>query len=246
MKRLLVSIHDVAPSHFARLERIVPFLEETNGIGTRYSMLVVPDFWRKGHLRDDPAFCAWLRARAAAGVEMILHGYYHRDETPHTSWGQSLKASALTAREGEFLGLSRAEALARMQQGKAELEDILGQAVKGFIAPAWLYSAGTKDALKDANMMFAEDHWRVWLPGQDRVVAKGPVISYASRSKSRIASSLLWSRLATTLLRPLDTVRLAVHPHDFDIPSLITETHRALGVLQQNRQLSYYYELAAD
>ena len=241
-KRLLVSIHDVTPRHFERLKRIDAFLKE-QGIGSRYSMLVVPDFWHEWPLAEHDEFNAWLRARAAEGVEMILHGFYHRDDSQHASVAARFKANALTAREGEFLGLSRAQATERLQRGQAVLEAVLGHKAEGFVAPAWLYGEGALQALGDLGFEFAEDHWRVWSPCTGAKLAASPVISYASRSRARIASSLLWSRLATTLLRPTAVVRQAIHPHDFDVDRLIAEIGRALSSFLTHREPILYRDL---
>jgi hypothetical protein len=127
----------------------------------------------------------------------------------------------MTAGEGEFLGLPQAEALARMQRGKALVEDIIGRPAAGFIAPAWLYSEGAKTALAEAGFALAEDHMRVWRPADGAVLAKGPVITWASRSKPRIASSLAASWALRKVLQGAETVRIAVHPGDTGVPRLL-------------------------
>jgi predicted deacetylase len=242
VKRLLLSIHDVTPRHFERLQQIDAFFK-ARGIGSRYSMLVVPDFWGKWPLKDHSEFLDWLRARADEGVEMILHGYSHRDETVHSDAGTRWKAGVLTAGEGEFLGLDRGEATARINRGKTLLEDILGRKIDGFIAPAWLYSPGSRQALEDMGFGFAEDHWSVWSPRKGKTFTRGPVISYASRSRGRILSSLAWSRVATTLLAPTQIVRQAIHPHDFDVDSLVREIDRALMSYLGSRKPVQYRDL---
>ena len=114
MKTLLFSIHDVTPRHFDRLLRIDRLLCDS-GIGNRYAMLVVPDFWRQWPLEAYPAFRSWLKSKAEDGVEMILHGFSHIDETDHGRLMDRFRARVMTAREGEFLGLDEAEAVAAQQ-----------------------------------------------------------------------------------------------------------------------------------
>jgi predicted deacetylase len=238
-KRLIVSIHDVAPRHGERLKRIEALLAEC-GIGTRHSMLVVPDFWRDGPLPHHPAFCAWLKGRAAAGVDMLLHGFTHRDETVHTGAVARWKAANLTAREGEFLGLGPEEARHRLVEGRRMVETVIGRAVSGFVAPAWLYGPGAKTALRELGFAIAEDQLRVWSPRDGRVLLRAPVVSYASRTSGLIKSSLAWSRAATMLLKPAQTVRLALHPHDVDVPALVKEIRRAiLAFLADRRPVTY-------
>lgn len=243
-KRIVVCVHDVSPKHWERLIRIDAFLSDL-GLAGRYSMLVVPDFWGEWPLADHPDFCAWLRARRDEGVEMLLHGYYHRDTTEHRSRLAQLKAVTMTASEGEFLGLSHAEATSRLREGRAVLEYSLGGAIDGFVAPAWLYSAGTRQALAELGFRVAEDHLTVWRPTDGRVVHRSPVVSYASRDRRRIIGSLVWSRTASSVLGPLPVVRHAIHPHDFDVPVLIEEIRRSLAGFTATRSPMRYSELAA-
>jgi predicted deacetylase len=136
----------------------------------------------------------------------------------------------MTAGEGEFLSLSQTEAASRMQAGKILLEDILGRPVAGFIAPAWLYGPGALAALDEVGFALAEDHMKVWAPGQatlgpltrdQRVLSRGPVVTWASRSPGRIRSSLAFAALARIALPVLPTLRVAVHPGDVTVPALL-------------------------
>ncbi len=243
MSRLLVSIHDVTPRHGERLRRIADLLAR-HGLRGRYSVLVVPNYWHEWPLADHPAFVAWLRDRIDEGVEPILHGYYHRDETEHRRGWDRLRGRHLTAGEGEFLGLGYEAARARLAAGRHLLEDLLGASVTGFVAPAWLYGQPTRDALRDLAFAHAEDHWNVWSPSTGRRLASGPVVSYASRDRVRVAGSLIWSRASGPLLRPLPVLRLAIHPNDLDVPALERELERRLAALVRAREAIVYRDLA--
>ncbi|MBO0750451.1 MAG: DUF2334 domain-containing protein, partial [Porphyrobacter sp.] len=139
-KRLLVSIHDVGPAFKSEIGQLADRLGAHLG-GHRFAMLVVPDHWGMHPLAGDRAFGARLRRWADQGVEMFLHGWFHRDTAAHAGLA-GFKARHMTAGEGEFLGLSAAEAGSRMAQGKALVEDVIGRPVAGFVAPAWLYGPG--------------------------------------------------------------------------------------------------------
>lgn len=242
MKRLLLSIHDVAPIHAERIARLeAAYAEEAGGDGL-WAMLVVPDFHGRSPVAGDRAFQSWLRGRAAAGCEMFLHGWFHRDDGRHEG-AAGLKARHMTAGEGEFLGLTEAEARRRLAEGRKLIEDIIGGPVAGFIAPAWLYGPGAQAALRAEGFAVAEDHFRVWSPRTGAVLSRDPVITYASRSPGRVRSSLLWSRIARRLLGPFRTVRLAVHPHDTDVPALGVETRRAVRAFRKGRTLGRYRDL---
>ena len=240
MKQLLLSIHDVTPAHGERIARVEAELAALTGGSATYAMLVVPDFHGRAPIAGDRAFQAWLRGRRAAGVEMLLHGWSHRDDAP-TGW----RARHMTAGEGEFAGLDEAEARRRLRDGRALIEDIVGAPVGGFVAPAWLYGPGALAAVAAEGFAVAEDHMRVWSPATGRTLARGPVVSYASRSRGRMASSLAWSRVATTVLAGLRTVRVALHPHDVDKAPLVAELRRAIAAFLEQRRLGSYQGLAA-
>lgn len=241
-RRIVVSVHDVTPRHFDRLARIERFLRDA-GLAGRYAMLVVPDFWRQWPIADHPRFQQWLRSRAAEGVEMILHGYHHLDETPHPHAAARWKARLATAGEAEFLGLDAAEATARLRRGKDEIESILGTPVEGFIAPAWLCGKGAASAMREGGFRYTEDHWGVWCPSTGRMLARSPVVSYASRSRARMEASLLWSAASRVALARAPVVRLAIHPADFGHERLVRAIDRTLRGFLAAREPCLYRDL---
>ncbi|MDB5737054.1 MAG: hypothetical protein JWO65_722 [Sphingomonas bacterium] len=237
-RRLLASIHDVGP----RFEREVDLLADrlTGHIGApRFAMLVVPDHWGEAPLASSRGFQAKLRAWADGGVEMFVHGWTHRDD----SGDAGFRARHMTAGEGEFLSLPHAEALRRMTEGRKLIEDVTGRAAAGFIAPAWLYGPGARAALGDAGFALAEDHLRVWRPADGRVLARGPVVTWASRSAARIRSSLAFAKLARTALRPLHTLRIAVHPGDAHVPALLDSIDASFAAACRQRVAGRYADL---
>ncbi|MCJ2186295.1 DUF2334 domain-containing protein [Novosphingobium beihaiensis] len=241
-KRLLASIHDVGPGSERQVEQLYGLLEARLG-GPRFAMLVVPDHWGQHPLRANPAFQARLRGWADAGIEMFVHGWFHRDSATHSSGTAQFKARHMTAGEGEFLGLDEATALQRMRDGKALIEDITGRETAGFIAPAWLYGEGARSALAKAGFALAEDHWKVWNAATGNTLAKGPVITWASRSPMRTASSLAFAALARQTLPLTRTVRIAVHPGDVTKESLLSSIDRTLRRFAASHTPSKYAEI---
>ena len=85
----------------------------------------------------------------------------------------------------------------------------------------------------------------MWQPASGQVLAKGPVITWASRSRPRQWSSRLFAGLARTALHGQSVVRIAVHPGDVTVPALlgsIAATFRAFAV---RRPVGRYAELLA-
>jgi predicted deacetylase len=237
-RRLLASIHDVGPKFEAQVDvlsdRLATLLD-----GSRFAMLVVPDHWDEAPLSASPAFAAKLRGWADNGVEMFLHGWRHRDDAPAKGFAQR----HMTAGEGEFAALSRADAASRIADGRKIVEDAIGRPVAGFIAPAWLYSPGAIEAVREAGFTLAEDHMKVWNPVSEQVLSRGPVITWASRSPARIRSSLMFSGLARATIGVLPTVRVAVHPGDVTVPALLSSIDATFHRFTKTHVPSRYADL---
>ena len=242
-KRLIASIHDVHPGSLDAVERLAAQFERHLG-GPKFAMLVVPDHWGRNAWGGNSSFAARLRGWAGQGIEMFVHGWFHQDRSDHSGIA-ALKAKHMTASEGEFLGLDTAEAARRMAEGKALVEDAIGAPAAGFIAPAWLYGPGALEALARSGFALAEDHMKVWRPATGEVVAKGPVITWASRSGPRTASSLLAATLGRNFLGLLPTVRVAVHPGDVTKQSILGSIEKTLAAFSRKRAVGRYADLLA-
>jgi len=238
---LLASIHDVGPRFESETDAL--FERIVSHIGSpRLAMLVVPDHWGMAPLSAARNFQTRLRSWADQGVEMFVHGWFHKDMAAHSGASQ-LKAKYMTAGEGEFLGLDHATALQRMTDGKALIEDIIGRPATGFIAPAWLYGDGARSALSEAGFGLVEDHFRVWRPATGEVLTRGPVITWATRTPARQASSLFFAAAARTLLQPSKVVRVAVHPGDTGSQPVLESIDRCLKSFTKERHAAAYADL---
>ena len=237
---LLASIHDVSPRFETKVDRLVAELEPW--VGSRFAMLVVPNHWGTYPIKPGSSFATRLRDWSDSGVEVLLHGFYHRDHGQHRGLDR-LRAGAMTAREGEFLGLSRADAAKRIVKGRALLEDVIGRPVTGFVAPAWLYGRGAREALADCGIELAEDHFRVWSPASGRTLAGGPVITWASRSPARLYSSIAAAAVLGRIA-PQHALRIAVHPGDSGSPELLNSIRATFARASRNRRAAHYSDLA--
>lgn len=237
--RLLASIHDVGPRSEGPFDRLLS-LFAGQGLETP-GLLVVPDHWGEAPLRPGTPFASRLRALSEAGHEIFLHGWFHRDD----SGSAGFMARHMTAGEGEFLGLDAAQAGRRISAGRSLLEDIIGRPVTGFVAPAWLYGEGAHMALRIAGIPIAEDHWRVWDPRSGTVLARSPVVTWASRTPLRRWSSLAVAAAARTLPLPT-TMRLAVHPGDVTSPALIRSIATTLSSLLRSHRPTRYADLVCN
>jgi predicted deacetylase len=233
---VLASIHDVSPRFEREVDQLLDLLSPH--VGRRLAMLVVPNHWGDSPIVAGSAFARKLRRWADEGIEMFLHGNVHRATATAESSHDRLRARWMTAGEGEFLSLGADEALARVRDGRALLEDIIGRPVVGFVAPAWLYSDGAKIALKQSGMLIAEDHLRVWSPATGETLASGPVITWASRTKPRLASSLLAAPIVRKF--PMRALRIGVHPPDVRHPALLRSIASTFKSAVAHRRPSAY------
>src|SRR3954453_8675965 len=120
---LLASIHDVSPRFESEVDRLLDLLAPH--VGSQLAMLVVPNHWGNAPIIPGSAFAGRLRSWAEQGIEMFLHGFTHRDEAQYSSASDRARARFMTAGEGEFLGLSQAEAAARIKYGRGLIEGVI-------------------------------------------------------------------------------------------------------------------------
>jgi hypothetical protein len=243
-RQLLISVHDVTSGNASKLHRIHRMLQ-TSGVACRYCMLVVPDFWNENPLSDAPEFTDWLQELSSEGVEIALHGYSHLDSSEHGSLPSRLRAALSTRGEGEFNTLTRPQALRRLEKGRDELCSLIGLRARGFVAPAWLYSRESRQALGELGFDWAEDRLKVWSPSSGETLVRSPVICFSCRSRFRVLKSLVWCSIAPAVLQPWKTVRLAIHPSDTDSYALFRAVPALIERLGRTRRFAGYRDLLA-
>jgi uncharacterized protein len=217
-RAICIAIHDVAPATWPQCEVLIDLLQRVGAPAA--TLLVVPDYHRRGSIERDPGFIRAIDRRIAAGDEIALHGYHHLDDgpVPHSplEW---LKRRVLTASEGEFAALTEHEATIRIDAGLRMFER-LGWNVGGFVAPAWLLGDGARAALAKTRLLYSSTHAHLEiLAGGHRV--RAPAISASTRSAWRRWTSRQWLRLARHALRDEALVRVALHPSDVTDPRIL-------------------------
>ena len=231
--RLCVVLHDVAPSTWPDCIRILAMLDELRA--TPLTLLIVPQFHQGCRIDDDADFVAAIRQRVVRGDEIALHGYFHRDTAAKpTTLSQWFRRRVMTAGEGEFAGMDRSEANARIVRG-LKLFQRLGWHAQGFVAPAWLASDGTLAALSTTGLRYTSSHTTIIdLENGTRIDA--PCITVSARSAWRRAASRLWMNIAYALTRRKATVRVGLHPIDARHPAIMAAWHVLLARLLTERE----------
>lgn len=113
--------------------------------------------------------------------------------------------------EGEFYALDHAEAKARLAAG-IELFRCRGWPLHGFVAPAWLMSAGTRQALGERTALHQRPVQPVSASHLQPIEAPGLV--WSARSAWRRGLSWALSEQRRRAWRAAPVIRLGLHPVD--------------------------------
>ncbi len=210
-RALVVSLHDVSPR--TRLECQTILTELARRGVPHCSLLVIPDHHRRGHMREDPAFVAWLREQAGLDHEIVIHGYYHqRTRRPGESFWDQIATRLYTADEGEFYDLDRAGAAELVTLARDDFRE-MGLSPTGFIAPAWLLSAQAEEALRELRISYTTRLASV-ADLEDGFVHRSQSLVWSVRSGWRRRTSLLWNAFLFRRLTASPLLRISIHPVD--------------------------------
>lgn len=232
---LCVVLHDVAPARWEACQRVLALarqVAEDCGAVLPLTLLVVP------RMHDDCALPArylrWLHRMAAQGHELALHGLTHRDDGPPArSLREHLLRRHYTAGEGEFAALSHDEAAERLAQGRA-WGKALGFTMPGFVAPAWLMSPPSLQAVAEAGFTHTCTLTEVLaLPGLQAL--RAPSLVFSTRAGWRRQLSRVWNTRLAQREREARLLRLELHPGDADHADIVRCWTRLLADALRHR-----------
>jgi predicted deacetylase len=229
---LCVSIHDVAPATWPLCEKLIAAVGKVAPIPLTF--LVVPAWHHQCKGESDDACFAALDAHREHGNELALHGYTHLDEGrgPDCPWTYFCR-HIYTQGEGEFAGLGVRQANRRLAWG-IEWFARRGWTPDGFVAPAWLLSDGSWEALASAPFRYTTTFSRFYLLPQRRSLF-APALVYSARSGWGSTVSRCANDLCTPMLQSAPLLRLALHPRDAHYPSTLLHCQRAIEKLLLTR-----------
>jgi predicted deacetylase len=207
---VLLVLHDVAPHTWADYQ---PFVKAVDALGdVPMTWLVVPDFHHHNPLEAHPEFRDQLTRRVAHGHELALHGYFHCDDQPAPKTPKDWFMRRIYTHEGEFYSLPQHAALARLRAG-IEVFERYHWPLEGFVAPAWLMSDGTRQALRQLPLRYTSDSQHVYrLP--DFAPIDAPGLVWSARSAWRRGVSKLLSDRREQHWQQAPVIRLGLHPVD--------------------------------
>lgn len=236
-RQVIVSIHDVTQHNSARVSKM---LEALRGIGIpRCSLLVVPNYHRRGPMKDDVSFCSWMQEARRDGHEIVAHGFYHlRDSRPRESLSDRWVTRFYTRGEGEFYDMSEFEAEHRIKMVLASFRST-AIPVRGFIAPAWLLSAGAQRALARLGFEYTTLVGAIVDLTYKRHIAARSLV-YSTSAAWRRAASLVWNQILFSRQKARSLVRIGIHPPDFEHPAIWRQILRFARSLSRTHLATTY------
>ena len=152
-RMLIVSVHDVAPPFASGVRQL---LDELDRRSIRPRVLkAVPNYAGEWPLAGDAELCNLLRSEAAAGSEIVAHGWTHRTQGRMRGPLSARCIGSWFAPEvAEFLTLPEAEAREAASRARRDLADTLGVEPQGFCAPAWLINREGRAAVTAAGYRY--------------------------------------------------------------------------------------------
>jgi predicted deacetylase len=232
VRALSVSIHDVAPRTLAACQQIADMVAKVDAV-LPLTLLIVPRYHGETGLPAE--YVDWITGRLDRGDELALHGYTHRDEAPSAHGLRDRMVRRIyTAGEGEFAGLAREEAAQRIERGREWFAE-RGWPLYGFVAPAWLVSPGTWEALRDFDFLYTTTLSRFHLLRQD-LSLRAPSVVYSTRSAWRRWAARGWNRALTSAARNAPLMRVGFHPADAAHPDVMRQALQLLQRVARERE----------
>lgn len=232
---ICVVVHDVASATRESCLRLISAVKDVADIPV--TLLAVPRYHCDPSSAD---FGAWLRECSQRGDEIALHGYTHQDDgQPHGVVDHLLRRH-YTRGEGEFADLPITEAMQRLTAGVNWFARH-NLPLYGFVAPAWLMSLGTWEALRWLDLSYTCTLRRLVLLPERRHITSQSLV-YSSSSAWRRRASVAWNTTMAAMQRHNPLLRLELHPHDADHSEIrrswqkLLETH-----LAQRRATTFAY-----
>lgn len=206
-RKLLISIHDVAPDTLPQVHGIMDLLESCGLLPV--TLLVVPG---AGWCDRDIEKLARLRNR---GAELAGHGWTHRSRSVR-GWKHRLHSALISRDAAEHLSLDRAEIQRLMQ----DCHDWFIQwGLPGpdlYVPPAWALGDLPLSALTTLPYRYVETLTGVYCC-QQRCFRILPMAGYEADTRMRVPVVRLWNAVNLGWAGDWRPVRLGIHPHDLSL-----------------------------
>lgn len=237
-RRVVVSIHDVAPSTAAETRWLLDRLDAL-GVGPRV-LKVVPRWEDRDDLAADAALCDLLRAEAGRGAEIVLHGWTHRlDRPPRGPFADRWRARLFAPRAAELAAVTEpGEMRALVERGLGVLRGI-GLRAAGFCPPAWISDPALDPAIGAAGLGYVLRMMEIHdlASGRRMRVPSAGFMGVGGRYETGVE---IQRDLILRRPRPPRTVRLYLHPQGASTSAACARTlDRLADLLRTHRPVTY-------
>lgn len=240
LRVLCVSIHDVAPATWPACQRVIAAVHAVAPIPL--TLLVVP-YWHRLPQTASLQFHAELSSMQAAGHELALHGYTHLDEGPPPhNWAERFRRRVLTRSEGEFAALDKCAARQRLQAGAAWFAE-RNWPLAGFVAPAWMMSQGSCEALAELPFSYMTNYGGINLLPQFQAL-RAPALVTSTRHGAGDALLRSAMMLSAAIQSQALLMRVALHPADVQRPANLRHAQRLIALALRERTAMTKADLA--
>jgi predicted deacetylase len=205
----IVSVHDVMPSTYSRVERILKVLDRA-GVPPA-TLLVVPG---RGWSEEGVAN---LRGLAAKGHTLAGHGWAHKATSEHRTLYHRLHALLISRNEAEHLSLESGALVDLLRRSHDWFPEVGLPAPELYVPPAWALGSLTMDHLRELPFRWyeilrgyldVERGKRHWLP----------LVGFEADTTFRQVSLRFWNGLNAILARVgVGPLRISIHPDDLDL-----------------------------
>lgn len=239
MRRIVVSVHDVAPG---TLEDVRYLLRRLDAIGVGRRVLKVVPAATDGGLARHPDLLALLGEEVARGSETVVHGFTHRTADPlRGPWLRRSRARLFAPAAAEFLSVDRDEGLLRLRAGRAALLQA-GLPADGFCAPAWLEPSWLEGACAQAGFRYLVGMASLRPAGGGRRRLT-PWFGYMGASVGQERLVGLGNQVCRAAAGRLRLIKVFLHPQGARTSPACERVLRAIPRLGAGRELCTYGEL---
>ncbi len=230
--RLVVAIHDVAPSTLGEVRYLLGALDD---LGVRPRVLkVIPNADGRDDVRANPALLRLIAAEVAAGSEVLLHGYTHRAAAPlRGPWPARARARLFAGTAAEYLSLDAEEMRSRLIAGRQMLRES-GCDPHGFCAPCWLAPPELPRLLRETGFSYYVTMATLLDLETGRRVPT-PWLGYMGADTWQERLVGLGGRAIMSAARAMPLVKVFLHPQGAHSSPACAEVLRTLAGLARGR-----------
>lgn len=242
-RRLIVSLHDVAPLFEEQIRAQVRALADL-GVG-RVVLNVVPNWHAAYPLERSPGFVAYLRSLVGDGCQIVLHGCEHQPHGPlRGSPIRRYRGAVFASDAAELLTGSPADAWSILANGLAQVEASGLPRPDTLCAPGWLISDAALEAASTvgiqtvAGMFYALDV----ASGQRTFIPSFGYMGASAAQERGIA--LLNGIVRHSAMVPASVAAAYLHPQGFESSGAARQTLTTIAhLMSQGWQPATYAEV---